>query len=334
MDSNLNDKNNGDYTIYIYINFFFTTIGIIFYLVSCLSFELYFKAPNLIKSEIFTYILFHSFEHIVGIILPQTSSPIFLYCFNIVEFFLILSHLNKCFSSKNISENTSLYELEYKYLILVIFIIVFFPYEIFFKLIDQYIFSLYVIKLILSILFFRYINIKMGLILEYIKDKKVTSSSIPDIYLPYIKANYYYANFNKIDKMFCFTFAFVIIYYVNNILNLFFEFKILYKYLKFCFQEIIYLCIVTSCLFYFYCLNKDLFINKKIVKEEASNLNKFKVIDIDINQEEDENILENKFKMNNNKTNKDGNEGDEKNKLKKGHKNLIKNNEESEKLKN
>ena len=299
MDSNLNDKNNGDYTTYIYANFFFTTIGIIFYLVSCLSFELYFKAPNLIKSEIFTYILFHSFEHIVGIILPQTSSPIFLYCFNIVEFFLIL----------------------------------FFPYEIFFKLIDQYIFSLYVIKLILSILFFRYINIKMGLILEYIKDKKVTSSSIPDIYLPYIKANYYYSNFNKIDKMFCFTFAFVIIYYVNNILNLFFDFKILYKYLKFCFQEIIYLCIVTSCLFYFYCLNKDLFINKKIVKEEASNLNKFKVIDIDINQEEDENILENKIKINN-KNNKDGNEGDEKDKLKKGHKNLIKNNEESEILKN
>ena len=63
-------------------------------------------------------------------------------------------------------------------------------------------------------------------------------------------------------------------------------------------------------------------------------MNKFKVIDIDINQEEDENILENKFKMNNNKNNKDGNEGDEKDKLKKENKNLIKNNEESEKLKN
>jgi hypothetical protein len=220
---------------------------------------------------------------------------------------LILSHLNKCFSSKNISENTSLYELEYKYIILLIFIVAFFPYEIYFKLIDQLIFSLYIIKLILSILFFRYINIKMGLILEYIKDKKVTSSSIPDIYLPYIKANYYYTNFSRIDKIFCLTFAFVIIYYVINILNLFFEFKILYKYLNFFMQEIIYLCIVISCLIYFYCLNKDSFTDKKIIKEEGSNLNKFRVIDVDINHEDDENILENKNE-NNNKNNKNENE--------------------------
>lgn len=322
MDSNLSDKNNGDNTAYIYINFFFSTIGIIFYLITCLSFELYFKAPNLIKSEIFTYILFHSFEHIVGVILPQSSSPIFLYCFSIVEFFLVLSHLNKCFSSKNISENTSLYELEYKYFILAIFILVSFPYEVYFKLIDQYIFSLYIIKLILSILFYRYIDIKMSLILEYINDKKVTSSSIPDIYLPYIKANFYYSNFNKIDKIFFLIFVYVIIYYVVNILNLFFDFKMLYKYLQFGLQEIIYLFIVASCLIYFYCLNKDSLNNKKIIKEESSNLNNLKVVDIDINQDEDENIIENKIGINN--KNKNENEGDEKDKLKIEDKNIKK----------
>lgn len=334
MDSILSDKNNGDNIVYVYINFFFSTIGIIFYLISCLSIELYFKASNLIKSEIFTYILFHSFEHIVGVILPQSSNPIFLYFFGIVEFFLILSYLNKCFSSKNISENTSLYKLEYKYFILAIFILVSFPYEFYFKLIDQYIFSLYIIKLILSILFYRYIDIKMSLILEYLKDKKVTSSSIPDIYLPYIKANFYYTNFNKIDKMFCLIFVLVIIYYIVNILNLFFDFKMLYKYLQFGFQEIIYLFIVVSCLTYFYCLNKDSFNNKKIIREEASNLNNLKVIDIDIdiNHEDDENISENKVGINN--KNKNENEGEEKDKLKKEDKNIIKNNEESEKLKN
>ena len=333
MDSNLADKNNGDKTIYIYINIFFAIAGIIFYLISCLLFKIYFKSINFVRSEIFTYILLHSLKHIVGILLPNSSSLMALYCFSIFEFFLILSHLNKCFSSKNISENTSLYELEYKYLILSIFIVVFFPYELYFKLIGQYIFSLYIIKLILSLLFFRYINIKMGLILEYIKDKKVTNATIPDIYLPYIKANYYYTNFSKVDNIFCLAFTFVIIYYVVNILNLFFEFQMLYKYLQFFLQEIIYLCIVISFLIYFYCLNKDSFTDKKIIKEEGSNLNKFKVIDVDITHEEDEeNIIENQNEINN-KNIKSEKEGDENDKIKKGDKNNN-NNEESEKLKN
>ena len=173
----------------------------------------------------------------------------------------------------------------------------------------------------------------MGLILEYIKDKKVTNATIPDIYLPYIKANYYYTNFSKVDNIFCLAFTFVIIYYVVNILNLFFEFQMLYKYLQFFLQEIIYLCIVISFLIYFYCLNKDSFTDKKIIKEEGSNLNKFKVIDVDITHEEDEqNIIENQNEINN-KNIKSENEGDENDKLKKGDKNNN-NNEESEKLKN
>ena len=61
MESNVIDETTDEYAIYIYINFFFTMIGMISYLTACLLFELYYKAPNLIKNEIFTYILFHTF---------------------------------------------------------------------------------------------------------------------------------------------------------------------------------------------------------------------------------------------------------------------------------
>ena len=320
-------KSTDESSIYTYIQYFFIGIGIITYLSSCLVLEFYFKSPNFIKNEIFTYIFFHTLKNLVAIILPQSTNAIFLYCLGIVEFFLILSHLNKCFTSKNISENTNLYELTYRFFILAVFIACSFPYENYFKLIDQYVFTLYILNLILSIIFFRYINIKMNLILDYLKDKKVTNSSIPDLYLPYIKANYYYNNFSKVNNIFCITFVLVIIYYIINILNLFFDLKIVYKYLVFFTQEFIFISVVIACLIYFYCLNKDSFNNNKVPKEkeEAAALNKFRVIDVDIQHEDDE------INQKANNKNKIENEEDEKEKFKNGNK---KNNDENEKLKN
>ena len=329
MESNPEEKDINEYAVYIYIRFFFTTIGVISYLLACVLFELFYKAPGLIKSEIFTYILFHTIKHIIEIILPQSSSPIFLYCFGIVEFYLILSHLNKCFSSKNIAENTTLYQLDYRYFILAIFIISTFPYEEYFKLADQFKFTLYTINIVLSILFFRCINIKMILILEYLKDKKVTNSSIPDLYLPYVKANYYYNNFNKINKMFYLTLGLVCVYYVINILNLFLDWKIIYKFLTFFSKECIYLSIVASCLMYFYCLNKDLLSDSKIPKEpkdETAALNKFRVIDVEIQHEEDDNIYDKK-NGNNNKNKTNENEGEDEEKFKKEDKKKSEENE-------
>lgn len=316
-----------EYEIYMYIRLFFTFIGIIFYLLACVLFELYFKAPNLIKTDIFTYIFFHTFKNFLGMILPKYPSEIFTYCLGIIEFFLILSHLNKCFTSKNISESTNLYELKHRYLILIIYAICSFPFEVFFKLIDQYIFSLYILNLILSIIFFRYINIRMNLILDYLKGKRVMNSSIPDIYLPYVKANFYFVNFNKINNIFNLILILVIIYHVLIILNLFFDRKILNIYLIFLYQEIIYIIIIIANLMYFYCLNRDLLIGNKMPKEETTALNKFRVIDVDIQHEEDENILDKKnqqqFKDKNNKGKGEEQYNSENKKL----------NEESEKLK-
>ena len=325
MESNNIDNNYYEYEIYKYIKYSFAVIGIISYVITCLIFVLYLKIPNLIKNEIFTYILFHSIKSLVEIILPQLLGIILIYIFDIIELILILSYLNKCFTSKNISENTNLYELNYRYIIVSIYIICSFPYEKFFKLIDQYIFSLYILNLISAIIFFRYINIKMNLILEYLKEKKVTNSSIPDLYLPYVKANFYFTYLNKINNIFYFSFSLVIIYYIINILNLFFYFNIIYKYLILFSQELFYFCIVISCLIYFYCLNKDIFDNKIQNEKEDNDINKFRVIDIDIQQEEDD-ILDKNNKILNEKNILNNKEED-------NHENK-KNNEETEKLKN
>ena len=327
MESNDTNKNYDDNEIFIYIKYSFAAIGIISYLIIFLIFRLYFKTPNLIKNEIFTYIFFHSIKSFVGIILPESLNDIIIYIFGVTEFILILSYLNKCFSSKNICENTNLYELNYRYIIITIFILCSFPYEKFFKLIDQLIFSIYILNMILTIIFFRYINIKMDLILEYIKEKKVTNSSIPDLYLPYVKANFYFSYFNKIKNIFSFSFSLIIIYYAINIINLFFDFNILYKYLILFSEEFIYFSIVIACLIYFYCLNKDILFDNKIEKEkeETIELNKFRVIDIEIQQEEDENIFDKNNKILN--KNKAVNNRDEENNENK------KNNEETEKLK-
>ena len=334
MESNVIDETTDEYAIYIYINFFFTMIGMISYLAACLLFELYYKAPNLIKNEIFTYILFHTFKTFVGIILsPSFNRDIFVYCFGLIEFFLIISYLNSCFTSKSISDNTSLYELEYKYLIFALFIFCSFPYEKCFKLTDQYLFSLYIINLMLAMLFFRYINIKMALIIEYLKDKKMTNSSIPDLYLPYVKANYYFNYFNTINNLFLVTMILVTIYYIINILNLFFEFNIFHKYLVAFSQEFIFFSIIGSFLALFYCLNKEQLIgNNKFEREEDSDLNKFGVVDVDIQHDENEQSFDknNLKKLKNNNIDEKEDELDDKGK--KDNQKII--NDESQKLKN
>ena len=80
---------------------------------------------------------------------------------------------------------------------------------------------------------------------------------------------------------------------------------------------------------YFYCLNKDLLSDSKILKEpkdETAALNKFRVIDVEIQHEEDENILDKKSGIHN-KNKRNENEVDDKEKFKKGDKKTGEENE-------
>ena len=65
----------------------------------------------------------------------------------------------------------------------------------------------------------------MQLLLEYLREKKMATSAIPDIYLPNVKANYYYNNFYIINILFYLILGLTIVYYILKILDLFFLFK-------------------------------------------------------------------------------------------------------------
>ena len=73
----------------------------------------------------------------------------------------------------------------------------------------------------MAILFFIYINSKFKLLLDYLNEKQVTNSKIPDIYLPYMKAYYYYNSFKCAKTIFFFSLILIICFFSLNISNIF-----------------------------------------------------------------------------------------------------------------
>ena len=92
----------------------------------------------------------------------------------------------------------------------------------------------------------------MELLLEYLKEKKMATSAIPDIYLPTKKAKFYYNEFNIINYIFDLILGLVIVYYLLKILDLFIVWKIISIYLILIFEEAIYCSIVVNNLLFFY----------------------------------------------------------------------------------
>lgn len=300
MDSQLNNETNNEYPLYFYIHLFFVFVGFLIYLTAIILFQLFYRRLSYIKREIFNYILLNSIKSFLEIILYSSIKKEFiLYFIGIIEFYLLITYINRALTSQKISENYQGYELEYRYFILLGFIIVSFPYEKFFNLTGKYIFSLYTINIVLAILLFRYVNIKMQLLLDYLKEKKLTNSEIPDIYLSYMKANYYYNNFNNINIIFDVTLIFVIIYNLIKILDLFFEWKELSIYLNLIFEECIYCSLIAGCLIFFFSLNKDSLLSpgiRKLGNGETINIAKYTVVDVDIQQDESINYTKRKKK--------------------------------------
>ena len=339
MDSKREEYSENKKTLYFYIHLFFAFTGIIIYITAILMFGLYIKYFSFIKREIFTFIILNSFKSFLEIsIASSLSKDIIIYIIGICEFYLILAYINKSFTTKKISKNNPNFELDYFYYIVLIFAASSFPYEKIFNLSDKYIFSSNTVNIILSILLFRYINIKIQLILEFLKEKKVATTEIPDIYLPYIKAHYYYRNFFVVNIVFYICFFSILVYYGIKISDIFLEWKNISRYILLFLEEIIYNCVKLSCLIFFYSYNRSKLVKggkKKRKKEEYvpdSNISNFSVIDIDIQQDENTNLTERKRskdrKLDKEEEDNEIEENDEKEKT-----NNIKNNEESESLK-
>ena len=301
MDSNLKYHEENEYPIYIYINLFFVFIGLILYLLALSLFYLYFNLLSFIKKEIFTFIILNSFQSFLEIILSSSLiKELIIHCMGCVNFYLILSYINKCIKTKKIGKNdknTSTYELDLLYIIVILYIIFFFPFEKVFKLAEIFVFSYYTLRVILVIFLFRDINLKMVDVLEYLKDKKMTTSSIPDIYLPHMKVLFYHNQFTIINTIFDVILVLSLSYYIIKILNLLLQLKIIFIYVNLIINKSIYCCIVMSGLIFFYSLNKNKLIKggKKSNKtREETNIDKFNVIDVDIQQDENTNLSERK----------------------------------------
>ena len=341
MDSNTEVQLKNKNTLYFYIHLFFAFTGVIIYIIAILMFGIYIKYLSFIKREIFTFIILNSIKSFLEITLSSSlSKDIIIYIIGVFEFYLILAYINKSFATKKISKNTN-FELDYLYYIILIFAASSFPYEKIFNLSEKYIFSSNTVNIILSILLFRYINIKMQLILEFLKEKRVATSEIPDIYLPYIKAHYYYRNFFIVNIVFYICFFSILVYYGIKISDIFLEWKNVSRYILLFFEEIIYNCVKLSCLIFFYSYNRSKLVKggKKMRKKEEyvqdSNITNFSVVDVDIQQDENVNLTERKRtkdrKLDKEELDNEKDEKDEKDEKEK--ENNIKINEESETLK-
>ena len=263
------------------------------------------------------------------------KKELIIYAFGIIKFYLIIIYLNKCFTSRKISQYNSDFELDHKFIFLLIFIMISFPFEKYFILSEKYIISSYIINIILIFFLFRYIIGKMGLLFDYLKDKRMTNSAIPDIYLPYMRAHYYYTNFNKINSIFYLSLSFAISYYAFKILNLFIvDWKLIHTIVCLFIKESFYCCLIIACFIFFYILNKNQLNKANRRKEEGGeeeNLAKFTVIDVDIQQDENANLTERKRKREKKSKTKDND--DDENEDEKDKNNEINENEESETLK-
>ena len=296
MNLNNTEKDENEYPTYFYIHLFFVFIKAIFYLLARSIFFIFYKNVTFIKNEVFTFLIVNAFKSFIEITLSSSlPKEIIIYFFEITEFYLIINSINKSITTNKIAQNTSNYELDYMWYIMIVFIIFFFPYEPIFHISGKIIMTYNTIKIVLSILLFRYIFIKMQLLLEYLKEKKMATSAIPDIYLPNVKANYYYNNFYLINILFHIILGLSIIYYLLRTLDLFISWKMISIYLILIAEESIYILLIISNLIFFYTLNRNKLLKKKKKKNkngEEINFEKFGVTDIDIKQDETNNLSE------------------------------------------
>ncbi len=282
MDSNLNDQES--FTLQTIIQIVISCTGLIFYIIAYILFAFYFKHPTLIKKEIFTFIFLYSLKLLLGIVIsPSTISYLLCYFIGIISYYYIVTFINKCLTSKKLTENPINFELDYKHYIILALVVSSFPFVKIFNLSEIFIFMDNLIQLIVLIMIYRYFNTKIKTLLEFLKEKKVTNTTIPDIYLPYMRAYYYYTTYSSVNLIFFDSFVIIISFYSINIIYIILKMKFL-CYISLLCDTIGTICFIFGCLVLFYTLNKKLFGIGKI--EEEGNISNFTVIDVDIQQEE------------------------------------------------
>ena len=314
MEKTVKEPEKKQMYVTLFIQSFFSLSGLIFYLISFILFNFYYKCPSLIKKEIFTFIFLTSLKTIIEIIIPfSLANYLISYIIGIISFYLIIVYLDKCLTSKKLSIDSFVFELTNKIYLFLIFLVCSFPVVEIWKLSENYIITENIISIIVAILFYIYINSKFKLLLDYLNEKQITNSKIPDIYLPYMKAYYYYNSFKCAKTIFFFSLILIVCYFSLNISKIFFKNKYL-SLIAIIIEKTSLFCLVLGNLILFYSLYKKLLgIGKnEEIEEEGRNISNFTVIDVDIQQDDKEDLTNFYIRQKKDKKNKKiGNKDDD-----------------------
>ena len=262
------------------IQFSFSLIGIFFYVSLIILFFFYYNCIFFIKEGIFSFILIKS---VVSFLEAFIESDIFrtilLYSSQVILFFLLLIHLNKC-----------LIEINDKKYILLIYIICFFPFELCFNL--QLIENLchIILKIVLCVLLYGQIDKRIKLMMEKLNEKQIKAKGDLNYVLGQ-RENYYLKMLKTIDSMILFGFILFILYYSLNICLISNNNEII-KFISELVNDTAIASICLSQLLFFFCSNK-IELERGLRKSRLnSNLKKFVIIKI-FNQGNQEDVDEN-----------------------------------------
>ena len=120
----------------------------------------------------------------------------------------------------------------------------------------------------------------------------MATSAIPDIYLPNVKANYYFNNFYIINILFYLILGLTIVYYILKILDLFFLWKTISIYLILFTEESIYVIVIISNLIFFYTIHKNKLLKRRKKKDKTEEEVNLGGADVDIKQDDPNNLSE------------------------------------------
>ena len=231
---------------------------------------------------------------------------LFFYYLKIILFYFLITYVNNCFTSRKLTENNN-FELTDKNYIILLFAVSSFPIVEIYKISYKYNFIEDSMNIVLVTLLYRYVNARFQLLLDYLKLSKLQNSPSQSIYLSYGKANYYYENFLNINKSFFKSFICIIIFYVLDISYILLNLKF-FCHASVLFEKIANFYLIFGCLQFFFTYNRKLFGLFQLGKPDYHDINKYSIIDIEIQQDEKEGSSISRKRNNNENENERNNE--------------------------
>ena len=257
----------------------FSLVGIFFYFTNIILFLFYYNCIVFIKEEIFSFIFLKSITFLIELFIDDhISRYLFKYWSQVIVFSLLLLHINKCLTQKKIIENIKDLEISDKIYIMLIYMLSFFPYEFMFELqFFERVLQL-VIKIVLAIYFYSYVDKKIKIMLDRLREQQIKSKNEIN-YLMGCKENYYLKMLRTINSMYLTALILYIctmLIYISLLYNLNEFVKIVGK---FCFFGAFAIIILAQLLFFF-CSNK-IELEKAFRKGKLnSGIKKFMIIKI------------------------------------------------------